>query len=383
MNRFILIVMAVTLAAAGCKAEFKPTGVKFKPGGVPEDSSGSRDTEGLDLEAPPPDTRGSRSCEDLWLCVLDKGCALAPAVDDSVCLKQCVGEQDDEHVLKFLDLKECAAGACATEPDGDAVIQCSYQYCAEQWIPCVSAGDGDKTCGDMHRCLREDCGPDYTSAHCVSNCLRDGDEQADQFLAFMIACSEPAFYVSQPLECSGALAACYAGSNQGKQGCQDTLMCELDCYSAICPDPNFCTDSSALIGCFMNCLWGLAVEDLERMYPIQQCMVAISHEKLLEEDHNVYSYCALQAHLCLDLQTDEWNNCGNAVNCLKDNYNYFPGLATEDPLPFWVSVRECLDGMKHSHKEPLSAAIWCLHEKYEGAAADFFAPWAECKLFCP
>lgn len=381
MNRFPLIAVAVVLIVTGCKVDFNPTGYKFEPGGGSEDAAGVED-----VTAPPPDSapdvpEGPKNCDDLWLCALENGCALAPEIDGSVCLKKCVGDQMDEHVVKFNALKECAAGACATEPTGDAMIQCSYQYCTNEWFSCVAAGDGDKSCGDMHRCLIDDCAPDYSSAHCVSNCLRDGDKKADQWLSLMTACANSVFYVTAPLECAGAIAGCYAGSGDGQKPCRHALMCELDCYEQICPDPDFCTNFADLIGCAYDCLWGLEAAELDRMYAIQQCIIELSHKKLVDDDYNIYSYCALQAHECLGKQ-DQFESCHDAFSCMKDIYNHFPSVTGDDPAPFWVVVKDCLVDVVHADKDPLAAALWCLHEKYEGPVTELVAPWNQCKDFC-
>jgi hypothetical protein len=381
MNRFPLIAVAVVLIVTGCNADFKPTGFTFQPGGAPEDAAG-----GEDLIAPPRDTApdlpdAPMVCDDLWLCVLENGCALAPEIDDSVCLKKCVGEQMDEQVIKFKALKECAAGACATEPTGDAMIQCAYRYCTTEWLSCAAAGDGDKTCGDMHRCLIEDCGPDYSSPQCVSNCLRDGDQKADQWLSLMTACSSSVFFVAAPLDCTGGIAACYAGSGDGQRSCGQALMCEVGCYEQICPDPDFCGNFGDLVSCSYDCLWGLKDEDMERMYAVQQCIVELSHKTLIEDDFNPYSYCALQAHDCLGKQ-DQFATCGDAVQCLKETYDHFPGFAGAPPQPFWVVVRECLVDVKHADKGPLADALWCLHDKYDGPVTGVVTAWPECKNFC-
>jgi len=379
MNRFTLIALAVVFAAAGCKAEFEPTGLTFLPSGIAEDTGDTGDVGGPPQDVVPDVPEGPKSCEDLWRCVLENGCALTP--QNSPCLNKCVNTQDDEHMDKFLALKECAAGACATEPNGDAVTQCSFQYCTDKWLKCVSASDGDKTCGDMHRCLIEDCGPDFTSPDCVSNCLREGDKTADQLLSLMTACTNSIFFVAAPLECTGGIAACYAGSNGGPKSCKHALMCEVDCYKQFCPDPDLCTNFSDLVGCMYDCLWGLSGDEIERMYALQQCMVEISHNKLVKDDYNIYSYCALQANECLG-QQDQFATCNDAFQCLKGLYNYFPGITVDDPQPFWVVVQDCLADVIHEHRQPLSEALMCLHDHYEGTVIDLVAPWANCKDPC-
>ena len=379
MNRITVIALAAALAAAACTAKFEPSGVTFQDGGT-TDLPRIEDGEGPVPDTTPDVPEGPKTCEELWLCALDKSCALAPTIGDSVCLQKCVGYQDDEQVYKFEELKNCAASSCAMEGTGDALTQCAYQFCTDKWMGCVAAGDGDRTCGDMHRCLYQECGPDYTSPECVSNCLRDGDKTADQILGLMIACTNSVVFVSAPLECTGGMAACYAGSNRGQRPCGDILMCEIGCYEQHCPDPTMCTDFGDLMVCMYECLWGLAEDDMERMYALQQCIVQISHDKLLEEDYNVYSYCALQAHDCLGKQ-DEFETCTSAVDCMKDIYNHFPGLTADTPSPFWHMVKDCLVDLQHDHKEPLTKAIWCLYEKYENWPS--VAPWVECKGFCP
>ena len=379
MYRFMLIALAAALALPSCKAEFKPTGVSFHPGGVPEDVAVGDDSTTPPADVEPDQPTGPKTCEEIWDCVLSSGCELAPHVQDSVCLKKCVGDQGDEQVQGFLELKECAAGACATEPNGDAVTQCSYQFCTNEWLSCVAAGDGTKTCGDMHRCLIEDCGPDYTSAHCVSSCLRDGDQKADQDLSLMTKCTNLIFFNAAPLECTGVMARCYAGSHEGKRTCRDALMCEVGCYETLCPNPGLCHFED-LVGCFYDCLWGLDEAEVDRMTAIQQCLVSISHEKLVEDDVNIYSHCALQAHECLGMQ-DQFATCSDAYQCIKEHYNYFLGTVMTPPAPFWFVARECLVDVIHEDKEPLTAAILCLQDKYEGGVQ--VVPWAQCKDSCP
>ncbi len=376
MNRFMLIALAVVLTASGCKAEFEPTGVTFQPSGPPEETVGSDDTgePPQDLISDVPE--GPKNCEDLWFCILENGCALAPQIEDSVCLKKCVGTQDDEHLAKFLELKECAAGACATEPTGDAITHCSFLYCTEKWFSCVAAGDGDKTCGDMHRCLIKDCGPDYTSAACISNCLRDGDKTADLLLSLMITC------INAPLECIGGVAAaCYAGSHGGHKSCEPALMCELGCCQEYCPEPGLCTNFDNLMECFFDCLWGLSAEEMERMYALQQCLVEFSHNRLIKDEYNIYSYCALQANECLG-QQDEFVTCSDAYQCIKESYNYFPNATDADPQPFWMVAQNCLVDMVHKDKEHLSDALLCLHGHYEGNVGGQSGPWNTCKDSC-
>jgi len=380
MNRFPLIAVAIALIAIGCQADFKATGFTFNPGGGQEDTGGQEDVIAPAEDTVPDVPEGPKICDDLWMCVLDNGCALAPEIDDSVCLKKCAGDQMDQHVIKFKALKECAAAACATEPTGDAMIQCAYQYCTNEWFSCVSDGGGEKTCGDMHHCLIGDCDLENPSAQCVSNCLRDGDLEADQWLSLMVACANSVFYVASPLECAGAMAGCYAGSDGGEKPCRHALMCELVCYEQICPDDSFCNIAD-LVYCSYDCLRGLQKSEMERMYAIQQCIIELSHKKLVEDDYNIYSYCALQAHECLGKQ-DQFTSCGQAFGCLKDRYNHFPSIVGEPPSPFWMVVQDCLVDVVHADKEPLSAALWCLHENYEGPAIDLVAPWNECKDFC-
>ena len=381
MNRIMAITLAAALATAGCTAKFEPSGVTFQNGGTPEDTPRVEDGSG-----PAPDTpdviEGPKTCEELWDCILFSGCALAPKIEDSQCLSKCVGYQDDEQVQKLEELKDCAASACATEPDGDALTQCAYQFCTDKWLGCVAAGTGDRTCGDMHHCLYTNCGPDYSSYECVSDCLRDGDKTADKLLALITTCTDSVFFVAAPLECTGGMAACYAGSNGGPRPCGDVLMCEIGCYEDHCPDPSMCNNFGDLLGCVYGCLWGLAAEDMERMYALQQCMVQISHDKLLKDAHNIYSYCALQAHECLGLQ-DEFGTCEDAVQCMKETYNYFPGITVDEPEPFWIVAMDCLVDVIHPHKEPLTQAIWCLQKKYAGGPMDMVAPWADCKGYCP
>ncbi len=382
MKRIMAIVMTAALAASGCTAKFEPTGVTFQNRGTPIDTTRNDDSGGPALDTTPDVPEGPKTCEDLWVCILDNGCALAPAIDDSVCLKKCVGSQDDEQVQKLEELKECAANACATEPNGEALTQCAYQFCTDKWLGCVAGGDGDKTCGDMHHCLYTKCGPDYSSYECVSDCLRDGDKTADQLLALSTACTNSVFFVSDPLICTDGMAACYAGSNGGSRPCGDVLMCEIGCYEDHCPDPSMCNNFGELMVCMYGCLWGLAEEDRDRMGALQQCIVQLSHDKLLKDDYNIYSYCALQAHECFGKQ-DEFASCEDAVQCMKDTYNYFPGITMGEPQPFWIVASECLVDVMHSHKEPLTQAILCLAEKYAGGPMDIVAPWADCKSFCP
>ena len=381
MNRTLVIALAAALAAAGCTAKFEPSGVTFQNGGTPEDTPRIEDGAG-----PAPDTpdvtEGPKSCEQLWLCALKEGCALAPEIGDSVCLKKCVGHQDDEQVYKFEEFKNCAASACATALDPDSITQCAYQFCTDKWLGCVAAGDGERTCGDMHHCLYTQCGPDYASAECVSDCLRDGDKTADKLLALVTTCTDSVFFVSAPLECTGGMAACYAGSNGGPKSCSDVLTCEIGCFDDHCPDPSMCNNFGLLVGCMYGCLWGLAAEDMERMYALHQCLVNLSHNELLEKGYNVYFYCVLQAHECLGEQ-DQFETCSGAVECIKENYNHFPGLRTGDPEPFWFVAEDCLFDVKKGHKGPLTEAIWCLHDKYKNWPAGLVAPWAECKGFCP
>ena len=348
---------------------------------VPEDVTG--DVVGDLLADGSPDLlQNPGPCEEIWHCVLENNCALGSSRGDSACLEQCVGQQEGEDVQKFLDLKECTASACATEPSGNAITQCSFQFCTEEWLACVAAEDGSDTCGDMHRCLTKKCGPDYTSPHCISNCLMSGESEADQLLGLMTVCMNSVFFVAAPLECTGGMAACYAGSGDGNKPCGETLMCELSCFQQFCPNPDFCTNFSDLAGCFHNCLWGLDDGELERMYAIQQCMVDLSHNKLVKDQYNIYSYCALQANECLGEQ-DQFATCSDAYQCLKERYNYFPGVTVAEPQPFWVVVQDCLVDVLHAQREPLSTALWCLHEKYEDNVIDPGVPWTECKDCCP
>ena len=252
MNRTTVSAVVLILVAAGCKAEFKPTGVIFQENGVEGDLVAGEDTPlpPEDMIMPPADTtpdvpQGPKSCEELWRCVLDQNCPLAPEVDKDVCLQKCVGTQKDWHVQKFEELKQCAASACATEPDGSAVAQCAFQHCTDKWLSCVADGDGHKTCGDMHRCLIKDCGPDYDSADCVSSCLREGDQGADQLLAGVTTCTNMLYFAAAPRECTAAMAACYAGSGDGKKQCREVVTCEIGCASTTATAPSSAASSSA------------------------------------------------------------------------------------------------------------------------------------------
>ncbi|MBM4370845.1 MAG: hypothetical protein FJ098_04280, partial [Deltaproteobacteria bacterium] len=357
-----------------------------QPGGSGEDVTTSADVPGgADIVLPPADTAGGpKTCEQLWQCTLDRSCALAPLVEDSDCLQKCVEGQSDEHVERYLALKECAAGSCSTAPTGEELTACAYQFCTDRWLACVASGEGEKTCGDMHNCLRKSCAPDFSSPSCISACLRDGDQKADQLLASLAVCSNTVYFVSAPLECTGGMAECYAGSGNGVKGCGKALTCELECYAQHCPDPDLCTDFGGLSGCLLDCLFGLSASHKERMIPLQQCMLKASHDELVEEGVNIYGHCAGNAHECFGEQ-DQFLECQDAMSCLRNRYDHFPSVLPVKAETFWIIARDCLQDIKHSDRDELSAALACLQAKYSQSDTVWNPledPWFECPKLC-